>query len=556
MDSPQSEHNFDVLIIGAGLSGVCSLHHLRQRFPQWRIKVLEAGGGPGGTWYWNCYPGARFDCESLSYSFSFDQDLLQEWNWKDTFSAQPETLEYIERVCEKLDLYTDMQFNTQVKAAHWQQSDGTWLLTDQTGRQYSSRFLVSCIGFLSTPTRPAVPGIDDFAGQHFHTSQWPKEFDIKRDFRGKRIGVIGTGATGIQTITEVAKHSEIESLSVFQRTATWTAPLRNTSITPEQMIEYKKSYSDIFKVCSETPMGFMHKADPRRSLDLSEEERRDYWEEIYAEPGFRKWIGNFSDTYTDPHANELYSAFIADKIRGRVKDPVLAEKLVPRNHGFGTRRVPLESGYFEVFNQPKVHLVDLKETPIEQVTPRGIRTSDGEQHDLDILIYATGFDAITGAFRAIDWRVKDDRHLLGFSNTEEGERAVWKDHKPRTFLGLTAPSVPNMIMVMGPHQPFGNATRSIEHAVNVAVGLLQHCDDNGFTWFEPTEEAVVDWTKHVFDCAQGALSNEVDSWMTGVNSNVKGKSERTVARYAGSVIEYRRRCAECKANNWQGLVFH
>ena len=302
-------------------------------------------------------------------------------------------------------------------------------------------------------------------------------------------------------------------------------------------------------------MCFLHQADPRKSSEVTDEERFALWERLYADPGFGKWLGAFSDTYTDRAANKLYSDYMANKIRGRVRDPVVAEELIPKNHGFGTRRVPLESGYFEAFNQSNVHLIDLQKTPIKRITASGVLTSDGKEHELDVLIFATGFDAITGAFNAIDWHAKDNRPLIADSNTEKGERAIWVDHRPRTFLGITAPAMPNMFMVLGPHQPFGNATRSIEHAVQVISGLLQYCKDNDYSYVEPTHEAVEEWTRHVIECSKGALSNEVDSWMTGVNKNVKGKTVRSVARYSGSAIDFRKRCEDCKQAGWKGLVF-
>ncbi|KAJ5590364.1 hypothetical protein N7450_004336 [Penicillium hetheringtonii] len=546
---------YDVIIIGAGLSGVCSLYHLKKRFPSWRIRVLEAAESVGGTWYWNRYPGARVDSESLSYAFSFDKELRDEWHWKETFAPQSEILRYIERIADKHQLAKDIQFQTRIKTACWQDNSRTWLFTDGTGAQYQCQFFVSCMGFLSKPQLPAIPGIDNFKGESFHTSRWPKNFDLSCDFANKRIGVIGTGATGIQTITAVSKEPSVKSVTVFQRTANWSAPLRNETISLEQMKIHWENYDDIFQLCTETPSCFMHQADPRKSLDVSEEERYALWEEIYAKPGFAKWLGAFSDTYTNREANKLYSDFIADKIRQRVNDPKVAESLIPKNHGFGTRRVPLESGYFDVYNKPNVHLVDLQQTPIEVITETGIKTSDGNHHDLDVLIYATGFDAITGAFSAIEWQAKDGRPLVGSSETEQGSKAIWVDHRPRTYLGLTANSMPNMFMVLGPHQPFGNAPRTVEHAVQVVSDLLEHCKDNNYTYVEPTERAVEEWTEHVVECSKGSLSNEVDSWMTGVNKNIKGKTVRSVARYSGHAAEYRRRCAECKAKGWKGFIF-
>lgn len=552
---PAKAGNYDVLIIGAGLSGVYSLQHIRTKFPTWRIRVLEAGTGSGGTWYWNRYPGARFDSESLSYGFSFDKEILDSWHWKEAFSPQPETLKYIQHVCEKLDLYKDIQFNTRIQSARWQEESRTWLFTDTDGDKYETRFFISAMGFLSSPTLPNVPGVHDYEGEAFHTSRWPRDFNMARDFAGKRIGIIGTGATGIQTITEIAKEPSIKSLTVFQRTANWSAPLRNFEISEEQMAKHKTEYESIFKLCSETPMCFIHQADPRRSLEVTEEERLALWEKLYAEPGFGKWVGNFSDTYTNREANKLYSDFMAQKIRDRVHDPVTADKLIPKDHGFGLRRVPLESGYFEAYNRENVRLVDLKETPLEKVTGKGLLTSDGREHELDVLIYATGFDAITGAFAAIDWRGKEDRPLLGASDSENGQRAIWIDQITKTFLGITVPKFPNMFMVLGPHQPFGNATRSIEHAVQVIGELIAYMDAMGYTYVEPTEKAVEAWTEHVVACSQGNLSNGVDSWMTGVNKNVKGKQTRTVARYAGSAVVYRKRCEECRMAGWEGFTF-
>ena len=553
--STHLDHTYDVLILGAGLSGICSLHHIRERFPSWSVKAIEAGEGVGGTWYWNRYPGARFDSESISYQFSFDPDILDQWHWKEAFSPQAETLKYIEYVAEQKDLNKDIMFNTRIKSAHWQAVERIWRFVDEQGNQYKTRFFISCLGFLSQPTLPAIPGIGSFEGEAFHTSRWPKNLEISRDFANKRIGVIGTGATGIQIITALSKEPSIQSLHVFQRTANWSAPLRNSEITVEQMQDIRKTYNETFKLCADSPGYFVHQADPRKSSEVTDEERLALWEKLYSQPGFSKWLGPFSDTYTDRQANELYSAFMANKIRARVHDPAIADSLIPKNHGFGTKRVPLESGYFEAYNQPHVHLVDLQKTPIDLITARGINTADGKEHALDVLVFATGFNAITGAFSAIDWHGKDDRPLLGSSDTPEGYNAIWQDDRPQTFLGLTAPAMPNMFMVLGPHQPFGNATRSIEHAVQVICELLTYCKVNGYSYVEPEEEAVAAWTEHVVECSKGSLINEVDSWMTGVNKNVKGKTKRNVARYAGSAVEFRRLCEECRAADWRGLNF-
>lgn len=555
MGSLNVEHTYDVLIIGAGLSGICSLHHIRERFPTWSVKVIEAASDVGGVWHWNRYPGCRLDTESISYGYSFDKEFLQQWEWKDTFSSQAEMQEYIQSIAKKHDLYKNIQFDTRINSAHWDDQDHTWTFVDERGDHHKTRFFVSCLGFLSAPTWPAIPGLEDFKGQAYHTSRWPKDFDISRDLEGKRVGVIGTGATGIQTITAISKEPGIQSLTVFQRTANWSAPLRNAEITPGQMEKYRSQYGDTFDRCAQTSSGFLHQADPRKSADVSPDERLAHYEKLYAEPGFGKWLGVFSDTYTDREANRLYSEFIAGKIREIVKDPETAENLIP-THGYGTRRVPLNSGYFEAFNKPHVQVVNLRKTPAERVTSEGIITSDGKEHKLDVLICATGFDAVTGAFNAIDWHAKDGRPLIATSETKDGERAIWPDHRPHTFLGVTVPALPNTFLVLGPHQPFGNATRSIEHVVGFVTDALQYCRDNGYSYVEATKEAAEEWTDHVVECSKaGTLINEVDSWMTGVNTNVKGKQVRSVARYSGSVIEYRRRTEACKKSGYKGLVF-
>ncbi|KAK4078817.1 hypothetical protein Purlil1_11893 [Purpureocillium lilacinum] len=554
MAAATSEDVLDVLIIGAGLSGICSLYHVKHRFSSWRVLALESGSDVGGTWYWNRYPGCRFDSESVSYCFSFDKELLAEWHWKETFSSQPETYKYIRHFARKHGLYDYIRFNITVKAAQWNDEARHWIVTDETGNQLRTRFLVSCLGFLSSPTLPAIPGIDRFQGQYFHTSRWPASLNVDHDFADRRIGIIGTGATGIQTTTALSKVPNILSLTVFQRTANWAAPLWNTEISEDQMVRYREQYGDIFKRCSETWSCFLHDADPRKSVEVSQEERIALWERVYHEPGFSKWLGVFSDTYTDREANALYTTWMEGKIRDRVQDPTVANSLIP-DHGFGLRRVPLESGYFEAFNKPHVHLVDLKSRPIREISTHGIITSDGALHEIDVLICATGFNAITGAFSAIEWECRGGRPLTRRAGTDINQEEVWADDRPKTYLGIAAPSTPNMLMVLGPHQPYGNATRSIEHVVEVICDMLEYCKDNHYTYFEATEEAARDWTNHVIDAGSRGLLNEVDSWMTGVNRNVEGKTVRNIARYAGSATEFRRRCEESKAENYKGFRF-
>ncbi|KIW17019.1 hypothetical protein PV08_04210 [Exophiala spinifera] len=531
----QNAHlDFDVLIIGAGLSGIYSLYRMRQL--GLRTKVLEAGTGEGGTWYWNRYPGARFDSESWSYNFSFSQELLDEWNWTEHFAPQHETLRYCQFVTDKFDLRRDMQFNTEIKTAHYHDESRSWELTDDRGRRYTSRFLITAIGILNKPTLPNIPGVEDFKGQSFHTARWPRE---PVPLEGKRVGIIGTGATGIQIIQEIVK--TVGHLTVFQRTANWSAPLRNSKISPEEMDDIRKRYPEIFRLCRETPACFIHPAQPKKTTDVSEEERTAYWEEIYSQPGFAKWLSNYVDVAYDRQANAVCSEFFANKIRERVKDPVTAEKLIPKDHGWGTRRIPMETHYFEAYNRDNVRLVDIREDPIERVTEKGVKTLS-EEHELDVLIYATGFDAVTGAFTAVDFHGVDKKKL----------KDVWTDG-PQTQLGLFVHGFPNMMMVMGPHQMFGNIPRSIEFAVGWIADCIRHCRDSDITRIEATEKGVEEWTNHVIQCSEGLLTNEVDSWMTGVNKNLAHKQKRHVARYSGSAPGYRSRCEEVAARGYSDL---
>lgn len=426
-----------------------------------------------------------------------------------------------------------MQFNTRIKAAHYDETTKSWRLIDEDGNSYTSRFLITAMGILNQPTLPNIPGVGDFQGEAFHTARWPSSVV---DLSKKRVGIIGTGATAIQTIQEIVK--SIGSLTVFQRTANWSAPLRNGKISQEEMEEIRQQYPKIFEKCAKSSMCFVHNADPRGTFEVSPTEREETWERLYAQPGFAKVLSTFRDVGTNREANALASEFFARKIRERVHDPITAEKLIPKDHGVGTRRLPLESGYFEAFNKPNVHLVDLREDPIECITKTGIKTIS-EHHDLDVIIYATGFDAVTGSFRAVDFQGVDDVKLTD----------VWSEGI-RTYLGLTVKGFPNMFMSMGPHQMFGNIPRSIEYAVSWISDLIQYCRQNGVLQIEATSKGVEQWTEHVHDCAKGLLANEVDSWMTGVNKNLAHKQTRSIARYNGSAPGYRKRCDEVAANGY------
>ena len=527
--------DFDAIIIGAGMSGMYQLHRLRQQ--GMRVRVFEAGTGVGGTWYWNRYPGARFDSESYSYGYSFSQELLEEWNWSEHFAGQPETLRYLNHVADKFDLRRDIQFRSQVTSAVWAEDTRSWTITLQDGSGFRARYLITAIGPLSAPTLPRIEGVDTFKGQSFHTARWPHE---PVDFTGKRVAVIGTGATGVQTIQTIA--GSVGHLTVFQRTPNWCAPLHNGRIDAETQNRIKAGYPEMFRRCQETFACFIHTPDPRGTFEVSDEEREAFFERLYSERGFGIWQGNFRDILIDRKANALISDFVARKIRQRVKDPKIAEKLIPRNHGFGTRRLPLETFYYEVYNRDNVDLVDITDTPIERITQKGIKTSDRE-YEFDIIIYATGFDAITGNFDKID--------LRGVNGAALKDR--WKSG-PETYLGVMVDGFPNMLMLMGPHTALGNIPRSIEYSVDWVTGLLRYAQEMGLARLEATPSGVESWTDHVKALGVGLLSNEVNSWMTGINSNVEGKQTRIVARYSGSAPAYRARCDEVAAQGYQELA--
>ncbi|KAK5719656.1 hypothetical protein LTR17_015283 [Elasticomyces elasticus] len=512
--------DYEVLVIGAGLSGIFALYRLREL--GFRARVLEAGSGAGGTWYWNRYPGARFDSESYSYQFTFSQEVLNEWDWTEHFAGQPEILAYINFLCDKFDLRSDIQFDTKAASAHFDQSNNSWRVTDDAGKQYTCRWLLTAIGFLSAPTLPNIPGVQDFKGESHHTSRWPKQ---PVTFEGKRVGIIGTGATGIQSIQEIAKTAG--HLTVFQRTPNWAVPLHNGPISKEEMAAIRDDYPALFERCRKSYMNFLHMPETRALSDVSQEEREAFWENQYENGrGFRLWLSNYRDVAFDREANKICSDWIADKIRQRVKDPETAEKLIPRNHGFGTKRVPMETNYYEAYNQDNVRLVDVTETPIECITETGIRTSK-EDVDLDMLIYATGFDAVTGAFDAMDIRGIDGLRL----------KDRWEG-SPRTYS-------------MGPHQSYGNIPRSIEYAVNWITDALAYFRDKDITYVEAKPEGVDMWTEHVIDAAKGSLANEVDSWMTGINKNLPGKQKRIINRYTGSAPGFRKFCDEIAADGYK-----
>ena len=526
----------DVIIVGAGICGVYQLHRLLELGLD--VTVLEAGSGPGGTWYWNRYPGCRFDSESWSYGYSFSRELLEEWSWSEHFAGQPETLRYVEYVVEKLGLREHMQFGCRVRRAELDETTCTWRVELEDGRALAARFLMTAIGLLSAPTMPRIEGIESFEGESHHTYYWPHE---PVELAGKRVAVIGTGATGVQVIAEIA--DKVEQLTVFQRRPNWCAPLHNAPIDAEEMERIRARYDDVFARCAETPGGFIHGPLPRPIADVPPEERRAIWEELYDSPGFGIWLGNFREVLMEEEANEELSAFVADKIRERVDDPEIAEKLIPKDHGFGTRRVPMETLYYEAYNRANVELVDINENPIERITPSGLETEQ-RAYDVDVIVYATGFDAITGAFDRIELVGVDGQTL----------RDKWAE-SPITYLGVQVAGFPNLFMLAGPTAASvsTNFPRGIEYGVDWATRLIERLLEDEITRVEPTEEAEQEWTAHVKEMYGFLLLRNERSWFTGYNSNVEGRDRTRYLIYNGGGPRYRERLDQVAADGYTGF---
>ena len=530
MSKPVEE--VDALIIGAGVTGLYQLHRLIQLGITARI--YEAGGGVGGTWYWNRYPGARFDSESYTYGYFFSDELLREWNWSEHFAGQPETERYLNYVADKFDLRPHIEQNARVASAVYDEKANRWIVETEDGRSVRARFVIAAVGILSANYMPDIPGIASFAGQSFHTSRWPRE---PVDLAGKRVGVIGTGATAVQLITEIAK--VVGHLTVFQRTPNYCAPLRNAPIRDEEQAGIKARYPEIFERCRNSFAGFWHDPDPRSLFDVSEEERFAFFEKIWAEPGFSKWIGNFHDIFTSFEANEIFAEFARNKIRERVKDPAVAEKLVPKDHPYGSKRIPLESGYYEVFNQKNVLLVDLRETPIERITAKGVKTSK-EEYELDVLVYATGFDAITGELTRMNIRGEGGRTL----------KEAWADG-PRTYLGVQAVGFPNFFVANG--AVFCNVPRCSETLVDFVTGCIAYMRDRGLTRIAATPEAQEAWTEHAGEVVSHyPVLQAANSWFVG--ANIPGK-KRAFLFYAGGNVLFRQKCDEIAAKGYEGFAF-
>ncbi len=530
----QSGDEFDAIIIGAGISGMYQLYRLRELGMS--VRVFEAGTDVGGTWYWNRYPGARFDSESYTYGYSFSNELLDEWEWSEHFAPQPETRKYLQYVTEKFDLRRDIQFSTRIKSARYNNENNVWTIESESGALAQAKYLITALGVLSAPYIPAFAGMDSFKGPSWHTSDWPRE---EIDFSDKRVGVIGTGATAVQMIPEIAK--EVGHLTVFQRTANYCLPLGNRKITEDEQREIKSNYRKMFDRCKKTFGAFIHGFDERSTLDIPVAEREAWYEELYDMPGFALWLGNCADIFSNKEANDHLATFVRKKIRERINDPAMAKKLIPTDHPFGTKRVPLDSGYYEAYNRDNVDLVDLKAEPIERITPHGIKTTAAE-YEFDIIIYATGFDAVTGAFTQMDIYDTHGRTL----------NEKWADG-PKTYLGIQSAGFPNLFTIIGPHNggTFCNIPRCIEQNVEWVTECIKYLRENNVERIQASPQAEEAWTEHVAEVVDQTLLPQIDSWFMG--ANIPGK-KRNFLLYAGGSQNFRARCEEIVANGYEGFI--
>ena len=525
-----------VTVVGAGFTGLYALHKLRDQM-QVPVRVFESAPDVGGTWYWNNYPGARCDIESIHYSYSFDEKLQQEWTWTEKFAAQPEILKYLNHVADRFDLRKDINFNTKVSSVIWNEQAKHWVVTTNQGEVIKSRFMISGVGTLSVPKKPEFPGVENFKGPTLVTGNWPKE---PINLKGKRIAVIGTGSTGIQLITEIAK--EVGELYVFQRTPNYSTPLGNT---PNQAVEdqlNKKQYSQIRYNSRNHFLGVPYNEVQPSALAVSDEERLSVYENRYYRGGFRLFIDSYQDILFDPKANETVSEYIRQKIHQRVKKKEVAKLLAPQDYCYGTKRPPMESGYYEVFNQDNVYLVDVKKTPITRIEENGVVVGD-KLYEVDALILATGFDAMTGPLFALGLEAKDKEKLAD----------KWKDG-PRTYLGHTVSGFPNLFLVTGPQSPsvLYNMPLAIEDHVDLATGIIQHMLDQQLVEVDAEAQAEEEWVNHANELAQASLLPNTDSWYMG--ANIPGKPRRCLV-YLGGAPKYRAICDEVVAANYKGFKF-
>ena len=512
-DSQSSEASavVDVLVVGAGVIGIYQLYLAKQA--GYSVAMLEAGTGVGGTWYWNRYPGARYDSESFTYGYFFSDELFKEWDWPELFTGQAENERYFNHVVDRFDLRKHIRFNSRVISETWDEATELWTVRTRDGHVAQARFLMNATGVLSVPHYPDVPGREDFKGIAHHTGLWPKE---PVDFKGKRVAVIGTGSSGVQVIPAVA--DEVESLTVFQRSPNWAVPLNNRLISEEEQNEIKADFENIRETVNNSVAGFMHVAHNKTTFEDSKEERWAFYEKMWLSPGFAKLSTNYTDLFTNPEANAEWCEFLEHKYRSIVKDPETVEKLIPRDHLYAGKRPPFVTGYYEAFNKPNVSLVDLRAKPILRITEKGIETEDGEQ-EFDIIVWATGFDFGTGALLRLGIVGRDGLSLNDY----------WSDG-PATYLGLMCHGFPNMFFPAGPHGAAGNNPRYGGDQSEFIQGLLDYMKEHGHRVAEVPEKTEKVWNDMVEAYASKQPFGQ-SSYFFG--SNIPGKPRRFLLNPGG-----------------------
>jgi cation diffusion facilitator CzcD-associated flavoprotein CzcO len=532
-DGPEQLSHFDAVIIGAGFAGLYMLHRLRGL--DLSTRVFEAGGGIGGTWYWNRYPGARCDVESMDYSYSFSDELQQEWRWTERYASQPEILTYVEHVADRFDLRRDIQLDTRVTAAHFDEATHRWHIETNRGDRVSARFCIMATGCLSTSRIPAFPGLESFTGNTYHTSHWPHT-DV--EFVGQRVGVIGTGSSAIQSIPIIARQAA--HLNVFQRTPNFSVPARNAKLDPDYERQVKANYAEFRRQARDSHSGVAHPIAGQSALSVSPEEREREYERRW-ERGGLGFSSAYTDLLTQPESNDTAAQFFRSKIRTIVDDPTVAEALVPKGYPFGTKRLCADTDYYETFNRDNVTLIDLHSEPIVAITSQGVRTSATE-YELDSIVFATGFDAMTGALLEIDIRGRGGVTL----------REKWADG-PRTYLGIAIAGFPNLLTITGPGSPsvLSSMMVSIEQHVDWIADCLAQMQRENLHIIEPTLAAENDWVAHVNEMADATLMPLAKSWYTG--ANIPGKP-RVFMAYVGGMGTYCKKCDEIAARNYQGFT--
>jgi cation diffusion facilitator CzcD-associated flavoprotein CzcO len=525
-------HDFDAVIVGAGFAGLYMLHRLRGM--GLRARVLEAGSGVGGTWYWNRYPGARCDVESVQYSFQFSDELQQEWDWTERYAAQPELLAYANHVADRFDLRRDIQFNTRVRAASFDQAAGRWVIEAADGARVTATYCIMALGCLSSPNLPSFAGLETYEGERYHTGYWPHE-DV--DFTGKLVAVIGTGSSAVQSIPIIA--GQARQLTVFQRTANYAIPAHNAPLTPEYRRAIKADYPALRARARKSMTGIDFDYSDALALETLPEERTREYEARWQRGGL-SFLGAYKDLMVEQAANDTAAEFVRAKIRGKVRDRRLADLLSPRNT-IGCKRLCIDIGYYETFNRPNVSLIDVSEIGIEAITRQGVKV-DGREYRADAIVFATGFDAMTGALLKIDIRGKGGLAL----------REKWREG-PRTYLGLGIAGFPNLFTVTGPGSPsvLTNMLPTIEQHVDWIADTLGYLRKRGLACIEPSEQAEEDWGAHVGEMAGRTLRYTCGSWYLGVN--IPGKP-RVFMPYIGGFPRYIDKCNEVASKGYEGFV--